>query len=227
MDWWVARLLADDPARLVAWVFWVIFSIVLHELAHGWAAIWQGDRTPIETGHMTWNPLVHMGGMSLAIFALVGIAWGLMPVNPNRFRDRYGDAYVSLAGPLMNLVLAVICIVMAALWLGYGRSVPDAAWGNVMVFLQTGAFLNLVLMLFNLLPVPPLDGSRILASFSYRYRELVSHPNAAMASLVLMVLLFSGASRFIWEPAMWVTDQSIGALVSILPWSGPGPAINP
>lgn len=54
----------------------VIFSITLHELAHGWAAIWQGDRTPIETGHMTWNPLVHMGWASLLMFAIVGIAWG-------------------------------------------------------------------------------------------------------------------------------------------------------
>ncbi|HBS28903.1 MAG TPA: site-2 protease family protein, partial [Phycisphaerales bacterium] len=56
MTWWIAALLQSNPALLVSWVVWVIGSIVLHELAHGWAAIAQGDRTPIETGHMTWNP---------------------------------------------------------------------------------------------------------------------------------------------------------------------------
>ena len=73
-------------AAVLGWVFWVIFSICLHELAHGWAAIWQGDRTPRETGHMTMNPMVHMGGASLIVFALVGIAWGLMPTDPSRYR---------------------------------------------------------------------------------------------------------------------------------------------
>ena len=60
MDWWVAELLRDSPMLLASWVVWVIGSIVLHELAHGWAAIRQGDDTPRALGHMTWNPIVHM-----------------------------------------------------------------------------------------------------------------------------------------------------------------------
>ena len=74
--WWVADMWSESPARLISWVFWVILSVTLHELAHGVAALWQGDRTPEETGHMTWNPLVHMGQWSLIMFVLVGIAWG-------------------------------------------------------------------------------------------------------------------------------------------------------
>ena len=81
MGWWVTDALSVSPVLLISWVVWVIGSIVLHELAHGWAAISRGDRTPIERGHMTWNPLIHMGGMSLLVFAVVGIAWGMMPVN--------------------------------------------------------------------------------------------------------------------------------------------------
>ena len=85
----------------------VIISIVLHELAHGWAAIWQGDDTPKMAGHMTADPMVHMGGMSLLMLALVGMAFGAMPVNPRNFRSRFGDALVSAAGPAMNFLLAL------------------------------------------------------------------------------------------------------------------------
>ncbi|MBT5381502.1 MAG: site-2 protease family protein, partial [Phycisphaerae bacterium] len=91
----------------MSWIFWVLLSITLHELAHGWAAIWEGDKTPIETGHMSANPVVHMGRFSLIVFALIGFAWGLMPVRPWRFRHgRLGEAIVAIAGPAMNLALA-------------------------------------------------------------------------------------------------------------------------
>ena len=75
----------------------VIISIVLHELAHGWAAIWQGDDTPRQMGHMTADPMVHMGGFSLLMLALVGIAFGAMPVNPRNFRSRYGSYEIGRA----------------------------------------------------------------------------------------------------------------------------------
>ena len=106
MQWWMHAVYdSGGLAAVLGWVFWVIFSICLHELAHGWAAIWQGDRTPRETGHMTMNPMVHMGGASLIVFALVGIAWGLMPTDPSRYRwGRRGRIAVAAAGPLMNLL---------------------------------------------------------------------------------------------------------------------------
>ena len=84
MSWWVHHVVETRGAVvLVAWIFWVILSIVLHELAHGWAALWQGDDTPRRLGRMTMNPLVHMGGTSLLIFAIIGIAWGVMPTGKN------------------------------------------------------------------------------------------------------------------------------------------------
>ena len=94
----------------------VIISIVLHELAHGWAAIWQGDDTPRIAGHMTPDPMVHMGGMSLLMLALVGMAFGAMPVNPRNFRSRYGDALVSAAGPAMNFLLAMVAQIILGVW---------------------------------------------------------------------------------------------------------------
>lgn len=220
MDWWVADLMARNPALLVSWVVWVIGSIVLHELAHGWAAIHRGDTTPIELGHMTWNPLVHMGGMSLVMFALVGIAWGAMPVNPHRLRGRHAEAAVAAAGPTMNLGLAVVAVVCSALWVAYAGGVSDPLYSNVLAFFEIGAFLNLILIGFNLLPVPPLDGSRILADFSPRYRELIESPNAAMVSMLIFIFVFFTAFDRIAGPALDLRDWGQDQVLSMLPgWS--------
>lgn len=192
--WWIADLWqAGQTVQLVSWVFWVITSICLHELGHGVAALWEGDDTPRRTGHMTWNPMVHMGGTSILAFVLIGFAWGLMPVNPSNFRHRrWGDALVSAAGPLVNLILAAILLTAAGLWSGLISSLPTASqWQiNVEVFLLSGGWLNLILLALNLLPFPPLDGSRILASFSRGYATLIMKPQAQFAGLAVFVLVF-------------------------------------
>ena len=222
MDWWVSNLLAENPALLASWVVWVIGSIVLHELGHGWAAIARGDRTPIDSGHMTWNPLVHMGGMSLLMFALVGIAWGAMPVNPSRLRGRYADAAVAAAGPAMNLGLAIGAVLGAALWRGYAGGVGEPFYSNVAMFFEVGAFLNLLLLALNLLPVPPLDGSRILADVSPGYRRLIDKPEAAVVGmLILIVVVFSGFDR-IARPARDLRDWAEQGLIERLPGAGAG-----
>jgi len=198
-NWWVLNAWEAGPIFLVAWVFWVIFSIVLHELGHGWAAIRQGDTTPIETGHMTWNPLVHMGQMSLIMFALVGLAWGQMPVSPSRFRGRYGDAYVSFAGPFMNLLLFIACSIGGIIYLRVLTAAPQGFAYNLLVFLERGAVLNLALMLFNLLPVPPLDGSRILADFWPRYNEIIQSERGQMFTFIAFVVVFMYAGGKIFS----------------------------
>jgi Zn-dependent protease len=221
MNWWIADLLRDDPALLVSWVVWVIGSIVLHELAHGWAAIWQGDHTPRELGHMTWNPLVHMGGWSLVMFALVGIAWGAMPVNPARFRGRYGPALVALAGPAMNLALAAAAILLGSLWSGYAQDVANPLWRNFMVFFIAGAFLNIALAIFNLLPFPPLDGSRILADFMPSYRRLIEQPNVAAIGIILLIVAFSRGGSFVFDASRSVSSAGFDAATSVLPGAKP------
>ncbi len=217
MGWWVADLYHSNPAMLISWVIWVIGSITLHELAHGIAAIRCGDRTPIETGHMTWNPLVHMGQTSLIIFAVVGIAWGMMPVNPSRFRGKYDDAIVSLAGPAMNIALAIIAIVAGALWIRFAGGVSQPMHGNLIEFFYVGAGLNIVLAAFNLLPIPPLDGSHILANFSWRYREFLLKPESQVIALVAIVFIFiGGGGDLIFGFGFSTADQAIAALVGVL-----------
>lgn len=200
MHWWVHDLYSNgEYVLLVSQIFWVIFSICLHELAHGWAALWQGDDTPRVSGHMTWNPLVHMGPWSLLMFALVGIAWGLMPTDPSRYRSRRrGRFYVAGAGPAMNLLLAFITLTAAALWMLYG-SAREPLHGNITEFLLTGGWLNLALAIFNLLPVPPLDGANVLAGLSFRAYVFFQNPQVSMIGmLILMVLLFSGVGSVVF-----------------------------
>lgn len=193
MHWWVHDLWASGPSgrvELISWVFWVIFSITLHELAHGWAAIWQGDDTPRRLGHMTMNPLVHMPPMALLMFAIIGITWGLMPVDPSRFRwRRQGRIVVSGAGPAMNLALALVAGILLVAWLRLGP-VDTNLFKNLALFLFLGCWLNVVLALFNLIPILPLDGSHILSGMSMKIYQLYQHPNAQFASLFVLVLLF-------------------------------------
>lgn len=197
--WWVHELWQVDRAWLISWVFWVFLSITLHELAHGWAAIRQGDRTPIEMNRMTMNPFVHMGPPALIMFAICGITWGLMPVNPHRFRDgSRGEMFVSAAGPVSNLIIAGVCGICLMIWLALFD--PESNLMSVgCVFFSTGCELNLFLCLFNLIPVPPLDGGTILSSLSWKAREFFMQPQAALIGLaVLIVVIMSPVGDAMW-----------------------------
>jgi Zn-dependent protease len=188
--WWVHDLWnAGMGTELVAWIFWVIFSITLHELAHGWAAIWEGDDTPRVTGHMTVNPVVHMGLPSMIFLLIMSIAWGMMPVNPYKFRHgKWGRILVSFAGPAMNLVIAFVVLTVLGFVIEQPRAF-EVSQTDVETFLLTGGFLNLMLFALNMLPVPPLDGSNILANLSNTVASWYSHPRAQMAGLLLFFLL--------------------------------------
>jgi len=210
--WWISDLLNDPSINgrvwVVSWIVWVVFSICLHELAHGWTAIKLGDDTPRLSGHMTWNPLVHMGPYSLFVFAFIGFAWGMMPVNPSRLRGRYGDAIVALAGPLMNLILAVISLAGLILWvpLAHGQlfssvNIADPLAINMTTFLHLGAMLNIVLMLLNLLPIPPLDGGRILMDVWPRFNQLMHSENGRWIALGVLVIFFVFGSEVLFPIA--------------------------
>lgn len=219
MGWWVADLVRQHQiAELVSWIFWVIFSITLHELAHGWAAMWQGDTTPRDTGHLSLNPIVHMGPMSLLMFAIIGIAWGLMPVNPSRFRDgRMGRMYVSAAGPAMNIVLFFLSATAMGFWTRYGPQGAVLAT-NVEKFFLTGAMLNIVLAVFNLLPIPPLDGSTILASLSNRMYNLMNRPQVVMFGMFfVLALMFTGIFGILYFIAELAGETWAALVRAILP----------
>lgn len=217
--WWLHDVYQNQGAAgVVSWAFWVIFSIVLHELAHGWAALWQGDDTPRRLHRMTWNPLVHMGPMSLMMFALIGIAWGLMPTDPSKYRwKRRGRIVVAGAGPAMNIVLFLLAGFALALWTRYG-SQADPLGPNMTYFLRVGAFLNLALAGLNLLPIPPLDGSGILSGISFRWHQWMQNPQFVMAGFFIVLAVFiSGVGVWLFLGAREATRAYTQFVVDLLP----------
>ena len=182
-------------AGAAAYLFWCIASITLHELAHGWAALWQGDDTPRVLGRMTWNPMVHMGLWSLVCLALVGIAWGAMPSDPSKYRwGRQGRIVVAGAGPAMNIALFCLCWIVVGTVDGLGLVKEDGdAWTRVISFAAIGGLLNGMLALFNLLPLPPFDGASIVAGFSRTYYRWMHDPRVQTAGFfIVLVAMFSG-----------------------------------
>ena len=148
-----------NPRLFFAITLLVVFSVVCHEFMHAFTALKCGDSTAADAGHLTFNPLKQMGIFSLIMLAVMGIAWGQVPVNPVKMRRRFDPALVAAAGPLTNLVLAVFFTAVTYICIKTG--VGDNFSAAVLFY---AAKLNLVLMIFNLLPVPGLDGFAILAA---------------------------------------------------------------
>lgn len=188
--------LFDDPVTYLSVIVVVILSIVLHELGHGFAALYEGDTTPEDTGHMDLNPMTHMGGMALAALFLVGISWGMMPVNPRRFRHgRQGEALVAFAGPLVNLWLMGMFALLLVLWEAHGASLthnPNLL-RNLSTFFNIGAVWNGVLFLLNMIPVPPLDGFTVFSSLSSTFRGFAD-PIRQYGMMIFLVIFFFGGS---------------------------------
>lgn len=159
----------------------LLFSVVVHEVAHGFMALRLGDATAKEMGRLTLNPIPHIdlfGSILVPLFSYLAagsvfIAWAKpVPVNPMNFKNvRRDDILVSAVGPISNLVVAMACAFLVGIWSGVigpvDRSVIDVD-GSVLALLPKmlliGITLNIYLAVFNLIPVPPLDGSHIVAS---------------------------------------------------------------
>jgi len=147
----------------------LFFSIIFHEVAHGWVALWRGDTTARDYGRLTFNPIPHIdpiGSVLLPVFLFLTrspilFGWAKpVPVNPWRLRQAKKDlALVSASGPVSNLLLAVVFSVLFRVVLA-----TDGA-GLLAKLMVYGVVINLVLAFFNLLPVPPLDGSKIVLHF--------------------------------------------------------------
>jgi Zn-dependent protease len=175
------QTLITEPIHFFRIVVIVIFSITLHELAHGWAAMSQGDNTPQQTGHLTLNPVVHMGKESIIFLCLMGIAWGQMPVNPSKFRSgKLGNILVSAAGPLSNLALGILFTVLLKLFNVSGLLSVE--------FLYLAARINFTLFLFNLLPIPPLDGFHVFSEIFPQLKPLQYTQFGLFAMMLLFII---------------------------------------
>jgi len=193
----------------------LVFSLVAHEYAHGYAALKQGDDTALMQGRLTLNPIPHIDPWLTII--LPALLWfgskgtftfgGARPVQvrPDKYRHyRRGDIIVSGAGVVTNLIIGIVCTLLFVL-LGLLARVVDAAevLGTVQRMLAWGVWLNLMLGFFNLLPIPPLDGSHILyhllpGAVRERYRAF---QRFGFLPLMALMLFFPKALQFLLIPA--------------------------
>jgi len=154
-------LLFQDPVIFIAWLLAIIYAITIHEFAHALAAYWQGDSTAKEMGRLTLNPLAHVELTGLIVLIFAGFGWGRpTPVNPNNLKHgKKSDNLVSLAGVAVNLLSVFVFGIILKLLVTYAGLEPE---NLLAVFLSLLIIINLSLSIFNLLPIPPLDGSHIL-----------------------------------------------------------------
>lgn len=208
---------APDLLRNAMYVIPLILSLTVHEFAHAWSAWRLGDDTAERAGRLTLNPLVHLDPVGTLLLPLLGIPFGWakpVPVNPARFRRDVsmgtGMMLTAVAGPLSNVLLAIASAVSYGLTL---RLAPEvlASHAGLEAFLQTFVVMNVALALFNMLPIPPLDGSRVLERLvPYRMRH-VWERFAQLAPLLLVAVIFLGG-RLLHGPIGYFSQLLYGLI---------------
>jgi Zn-dependent protease len=154
-------LLAQNPLYFVAWVAAILIALTIHEFSHAFAAHLMGDQTAKRLGRLSLNPITHIDPVGFIALVLIGFGWGKpVPFNPYNLRyPKWGSALVAAAGPVSNIIMVAVFGTI----LKYTHNLMPE--GNLLVeFLTLLVMLNLILCLFNLIPIPPLDGSKFLLS---------------------------------------------------------------
>lgn len=190
-----------DPVHIIVIIPVLLFAMVFHEVAHGWVALRLGDPTAQRLGRLTLNPLPHIDPfMSVILPAILlasgGIVFGgakPVPFDPRYLKNIKRDmALIALAGPASNLLLAfgasLLLMICSQVGMDFSRS---STGGSIGLLLAYGVQINLVLAWFNMLPLPPLDGSKVLAFFmddriAYRYLSLERYGFLALVLLIMV-----------------------------------------
>jgi Zn-dependent protease len=187
----------------------VLMAITFHEVAHGYVAFWLGDPSARNAGRLTFNPIKHLDPIGALALFLVKVGWAKpVPVNPRYFKDpRKGMILVSIAGPITNFILAVFFSIAFHLLLwGFGhnqQALVISAVQPLIYMCQAGVLVNLGLGVFNLLPIPPLDGSNIVAGLLPQ-RYVDSFLSFGKYGLIVLIVLFlSGAVQKVIIPIIY------------------------
>ena len=212
----------------------LLFSVIAHEIAHGYAALRQGDRTALDAGRLSWNPVKHIDPYMTILLPLImffgtsafgrGVIFGgakPVPVDPRNYRNiKRGDIIVSLAGVATNLVIALVCGV-AIVGVGLvARAAPmlDPTIGILQAMLAWGVILNFSLIAFNLLPIPPLDGSHVMKYLLPRPLAIryVQFGRYGLIVLFLLLLMGQRVLQAWFYPASFAIERILGAATPYL-----------
>lgn len=177
----------QQPILFIIWLLAILIALSVHECAHALAAFYMGDSTAKDQGRLTLNPFAHIDWMGLILLVLVGFGWGKpVPINPYNFRkQKFGEIITSLAGPLSNFLLILI--------FGFSLKfiIPFLPSGNLLItFFVYLVQINAILMIFNLIPIPPLDGSKVLfALLPPKYEHIRFSLETRGSTILILVLI--------------------------------------
>ncbi len=189
----------------------IILALTIHEYAHALAAYFMGDRTAKDYGRLSLNPIAHLDPLGfLCLIVTRQFGWAKpVPVNDLNFRDRKkGMILVSVAGPLSNFITAFLIAIIFPL-------IYDSTGVIMKSILQTAYIINLSIGAFNLIPIPPLDGSNILDAFLTSKQRFFMRRYAIYSNIIMLLLIFSGIIGKILGPIILAMDWLINSFVGL------------
>ncbi len=206
----------------------LLLGIICHELAHGYVAYRLGDPTAKNAGRLNFNPIKHLDPMGSAVFILTAImpggfviGWAKpVPIDPRYFKNpRSGIFKVSLAGPATNFILAfVFGLITKGLYMIFVSAEADLSFLHPLLAMAfAGIFINIILCVFNLLPVPPLDGSKILLSILPRDLAMKYLQVERYGMLILILLLATGVLGYIIQPVLALMLSLVTTVLGLPP----------
>ncbi|MFA6412133.1 MAG: site-2 protease family protein [Syntrophales bacterium] len=201
------NLLISDPTTFILIAIPLLYSIILHELAHGWVASKMGDPTAKMMGRLTLNPLKHLDPIGTLMLFLVGFGWARpVPVDLGNIRNyRQGLILVSSAGIIANIAIAFIAILLSQVL----QPEPSGVTAKALYYT---AQINIILAAFNLIPIPPLDGSKILMGFVSERMQYALSKLEPYGFFIIIGLLFFGAL----DPVIRVFRSIITFLIGMM-----------
>jgi Zn-dependent protease len=196
-------LLFSNFQYFISWIVIIVFSVCLHELFHALAAYWQGDTTAKDQGYFTMDPVKHMGVTSLIMLVLMGLCWGSCPVNPTKFKSKNSDAIISFAGPFANFMLVILFAFLYVIFDNFTfTALAPHVKTNLLYVFKLGSQANAALAILNMIPLPPLDGSKIAAHFFPSMSNFNARlGNAGFGILFALFYIIPGFSYIFWQIA--------------------------